>query len=193
MDEKRGKIRCKDCGEDAELIDIYPDRILYQILHEVQKSNSKRVVIDSVSSIISSGVNRDQLREFLLQLTGYFKTKGITCIMTYLNEEIFGGTAENTLAGGASSELRLSSVVDCIILLRYLERRNSIFKLLNILKLRGRGHDKSIREFDITKEGVKIGKRILNLDKVSSKKIVHNKKSENTKNYKKKNKKKRGG
>ena len=25
MDEKRGKIRCKDCGEDAELIDIYPD------------------------------------------------------------------------------------------------------------------------------------------------------------------------
>ncbi len=170
------------------LIDIYPDRILYQILHEVQKSDPERVVIDSVSSIISAGVNRDQLREFLLQLTGYFKTKGITCIMTYLNEEIFGGTAENTLAGGASSELRLSSVVDCIILLRYLERKNSIFKLLNILKLRGSGHDKSIREFDIAKEGVQIGKRILNLNEISSEKSAPNK-SRNLKKNKKKREK----
>ncbi|MDO8564295.1 MAG: gas vesicle protein GvpD [Nanoarchaeota archaeon] len=168
--EKEGRLKFIT----PDLIDIYPDRILYQILHEVQKSNSTRVVIDSISSIISAGVNRDQLREFLLQLTGYFKTKGITCIMTYLNEDIFGGTAANTLAGGASSELRLSSVVDCIILLRYLERKNSIFKILNILKLRGSGHDKSIREFEITKEGVQIGERILSVNKISSKKRKKN-------------------
>lgn len=171
--KKQGKLKFVT----PNLIDIYPDRVLYQILHEVQKSDSKRVVIDTLSSMISANINKNQLREFLLQLTGYFKTKGIICVMTYLIEEMFGGTNVQVLGSGVSSELRLSSIVDGIIILRYLETERSVDKVVNVLKLRGSGHDKAIRKFDLDKGGVKIdlGKQISD----TSKGIISNNKKFN--------------
>lgn len=142
---------------NPKLIDIYPDKLLYQIVNLVTKKNVKRVVIDSVSSLEGSTLDKDKVREFLLQLTAFFKSRGITSNMTYLTTNAFGASAGQLLGGTESSELRLSSVVDGILLLRYVERDQDVDKLLTVLKMRGSEHSKEIREFDIVKEGVKIG------------------------------------
>ncbi len=144
---------------DPDLIDLYPDKILSEILETVKKTKAKRIVIDSASSLESATMNKNNVREFLLQLTGICKSLGITCVMTYLTEEIFGGTSNQLLGSGSSSELRLSSVVDGIILLRYVERAQTVKKLLNVLKMRGSQHDKNIWEFTVDKSGMNIGSK----------------------------------
>jgi len=105
----------------------------------------------------SAAMNKNKVREFLLQLSGLLKTKGVTAVMTYLSEEVFSAESGQLLGGGASSELRLSSIVDGTIILKYVEREQSVMKLINILKMRGSPHDKKIWQFEVEKDGIKIG------------------------------------
>jgi len=143
--EKSGKL----LFINPDLIDLNPDKLLYKIVNAVNKIGAKRVILDSVSSLESATMNKVKVREFLIQFSGFMKTKGTTSLLTYLSEELLGG--------GSSSELRLSSIVDGIILLRYVEREQSVVKLLNILKMRGAAHSKKLWQFEIGKDGVKIG------------------------------------
>src|SRR3989344_3684486 len=141
---------------NPDLIDLNPDKLLYQITNAINKINSKRVVIDSVSSLELSTINKGKVHEFLIQFSGFIKTKGTTAMLTYLSEEPFGADLGQLLGGGPSSELRLSSIVDGIILLRYVERKQKVDKLLHILKMRGSKHDKKIWQFEIEHDGIKI-------------------------------------
>ena len=143
---------------NPDLIDINTDKLLYQIVNTTIKTGSKRVVIDSVSSLESATINKNKVREFLIQFSGFMKTKGATSVLTYLSEDVFGAELGQLLGTGPSSELRLSSIVDGLILLRFVERKQSVGKLLNILKMRGSVHDKKIWQFEIGKEGIEIGK-----------------------------------
>lgn len=139
------------------LIDTQADKLLYQIVDAVEKTDAKRIAIDAISTLESAHFNPNRVREFLLQLYSYLKRKGVCCVMTYLATSIFGAETSKLLAGGVASELRLSSVVDGTILLRYWEQKSSIRKIMTVLKMRGVRHDKSIKTFEITHKGIEIG------------------------------------
>jgi circadian clock protein KaiC len=141
----------------ADLIDIYPDKLLYEVVHAVEENDIKRVVIDSISSMQSSAFARDYVRDFLLQLTAFFKSKGINCLATYLTTEMFGAHSKQLMSSTVSSELELSSIVDGIVLMRYVERDQEVRKLLSVLKMRGSDHEKGIYEFIIGKSGLIVG------------------------------------
>ena len=151
--EKSGKL----IFISPDLIDLNSDKLLYSILTAVNKIGATRLILDSVSSLESATMNKIKVREFLIQFSGFMKTNGATSMLTYLSEEAFGAELGQLLGGESSSELRLSSIVDGIILLRYVEREQSVVKLLNILKMRGAAHSKNIWQFEIDKDGVKIG------------------------------------
>lgn len=151
--EKEGKIRFVT----TNLIDVSNDRLLYQIVSAVKGINAKRVVIDSVSSLFSATMNEEQVKQFLVQLSGYFKANGITCIMNYLAPASFGATRGQLLSGLLTNEMRLSSVTDGIIMLLYVERGQKIKKLLSVLKIRGSQHSNEIFGFEIEKDGIKMG------------------------------------
>ncbi|KXA90417.1 hypothetical protein AKJ37_03395 [candidate division MSBL1 archaeon SCGC-AAA259I09] len=140
-----------------ELIDTYPDKFLYQILNIVDETDAKRLVLDSVSSLPSAGLSEDKLRQTLLQLNSALKARGVTGLMTHLVSGLFSQAPEKLLGSTQASDLRLSSLCDGIIMLRYVERENKVGKAMHILKMRGCDHDKYVRELDITDEGIKIG------------------------------------
>jgi circadian clock protein KaiC len=133
----------------ADLIDVYPDKLLYEIVRLVERTGAKRLVVDSISSMESSTFSRDQTREFLLQLVAFLKSRGVNCLLTYLASEMFSAQGEHLLGQATSTDLRLSSAVDGIIILRYVEQGGEVKKALNILKLRGSEHDKRIFAFTI--------------------------------------------
>lgn len=141
----------------ADFIDIYPDKLLYEIVRAVEENGIKRVVIDSISSMESSAFARDYVRDFLLQLTAFFKSKGINCLATYLTNEMFGADARQSVGNTMSSELELSAIVDGIVLMRYIERAQEVHKLVSVLKMRGSDHEKGIYEFRIGKAGLIVG------------------------------------
>ena len=154
-DEKGGKI----VFITTNLIDVSNDKLLYQIISAVEGNNAKRVVIDSISTLFSATMSEEQVRQFLIQLSKYFKAKGITCIMNCLSPASFGAVRGQLLSGLVTNEMRLSSVTDGIIMLLFVERGQRIKKLLTVLKLRGSQHSKEIFSFEIEKGGIKIGEK----------------------------------
>jgi circadian clock protein KaiC len=153
--EKEGKMRFVTTG----LIDISNDKLLYQIISAVEGIKAKRVVIDSISSLVSATMSEEQVRQFMIQLSRYFKVNGITCIMNYLTSMSFGATRGQLLSGFSTNEIRLSSLIDGIIMLLYVERGQKIKKLLTVLRLRGSQHSKEIFRYEIEKDGIHLGEK----------------------------------
>lgn len=143
----------------GSLIDVSNDKFLYQIIKSVEETGAKRVVFDSISSLMSATMSEEQVRQFLLQLTGAFKARGVTCLMTYLMGNSFGADSEQLLGSIETNLMRLSSIIDGIILLRYAERDQAVCKLINILKLRGSSHSRDIAHYEITDKGFEMGEK----------------------------------
>jgi len=104
-------------------------------------------------------MSQEQVRQFLIQLFGYFKAKGITCVMNYLAPASFGAVRGQLLSNLMTNEMGLSSITDGIIMLLFVERGQKIKKLLTVLKMRGSQHSKEIFSFEIEKGGIKIGEK----------------------------------
>ena len=141
------------------LIDMFNDKVLNEIVNAVNKIGAKRVVIDSISSLMSATMNEESVRQFLIQASSFFKSQGIVCLMNFLSSANFGASKGQLLAAFETSAMRLSSIVDGIILLLYVERNQRIKRIFNILKLRGSWHSNNIFQYEINKNGIKFGER----------------------------------
>jgi circadian clock protein KaiC len=104
-------------------------------------------------------MHQESVRQFLLQLANYLKYKGITSILSFLMSANFGAEKDQLLSALETNTMRLSSVVDGVILLQYVERKQRVEKLLNILKMRGCSHSKDIFQYEIEAGGLSIGKK----------------------------------
>ena len=153
--EKEGKL----VFVSPSLIDISTDKLLYEIVNAVNKIGAKRVAIDSVSSLQSATMSEESVRQFLYQVSSFFKTKGIACLMNYLSSTNFGATRGQLLASMDTNIMRLSSIVDGIIVLLYVERAQRVRRIFNILKMRGSWHSNDIFQYAIEKEGINFGER----------------------------------
>lgn len=122
---------------------------LISIKHEVEEFKPQRIAIDSLSAL-ERVAGMKPFREFVIGLTSFIKHKQIAGLFT---------ATTPTLMGGASvTEAHISTITDSIILLRYVEIFGEMRRGLTVLKMRGSSHDKNIREFDISADGMQIGR-----------------------------------
>jgi len=122
------------------------EHILDEPIKEVQP---RRMVIDSLSHL-EMFVEKSDLRREAYRLIMYLKTKGLSSLVTWESPQTAGEFF-------AATDAKLSFLVDSVILLRYVEIESSVRKALVILKMRGSDHDKRLREFEITAQGIKLG------------------------------------
>jgi len=114
----------------------------------IREINASRILIDSVSHL-EMFMPQKEMRLEAYRLVNYFKTKGLTTLLTSESHEISSSTLTITGTG-------LSFLVDCVILLRYVEIESSMKKAATILKMRGSDHEKSLREIEITGSGIRV-------------------------------------
>lgn len=105
------------------------------------------VVIDPISNLISVG-NLAEVRSMLTRLIDYLKVKGITGFFTSL---VSGRNVQQEM-----TEEGVSSLVDTWISVRDLEGIGERNRGLSILKSRGMAHSNQIREFIVTKQGIRL-------------------------------------
>jgi circadian clock protein KaiC len=119
---------------------------LLQIHKLVEQHNPSTVIIDPLTSLMIS--NTDQLHSMLMRLIDYLKTQQITGFFTVLttgrNKEI-----EETDVG-------ISSLIDTWIFARDVELNGERNRCLHVLKSRGMANSNQIREFLMSKEGIRL-------------------------------------
>jgi circadian clock protein KaiC len=104
------------------------------------------VVLDPLTALLAAGAALDA-EALVIRLLDYLKGEGVTTLCTTLTHG--GSVLEGT-------ELSVSSMIDTWLLLRDIELSGERNRGLYILKSRGMAHSNQIREFLITRRGVRL-------------------------------------
>lgn len=136
------------------------DELAERILAAIDAAQIKRVVIDSIEGLRDTAMRPERVAAFCAALLSQFKARGVT---TYLTEELDLFATEV-----ATHDERISTYVENIILLRYVEVRSEMRRLISIMKARATNYDSTIREFRIDDSGVVIGEPFRHLERVLS-------------------------
>jgi circadian clock protein KaiC len=133
-------------------VEIQPDIHTDLVKESVQRVRARRVLIDSLRDLEIATPDKVRYRDYVYSLVEDFKRQGITTIITNEIAQLFG---EFQL-----SDHGISFIADNVILLRYVELEGRVTRALNVLKVRGSSHSKTIWEFAINNDGVTIGQPV---------------------------------
>jgi circadian clock protein KaiC len=120
----------------------------------IEQFNPDRVAVDSLSALERVSPIKG-FREFVIGLTSFIKHREVPGLFTATTPALLGGTS--------ITETHISTTTDSIILLRYVEMAGEMRRGLTVLKMRGSGHDKVIREFTIDGSGMHVGEPFRNI------------------------------
>lgn len=121
-----------------------PDSQLNQL---ILNGNIRRLVLDSVSHFDRLTGDVQKLRSIYTSVANGLRREGITAVL--LGEK--GRVDYRFVFRGG-----LSFIVDCIILMRYVEIESTMQRAIVVLKMRGSDHAKEIRRYEIGKGGLKV-------------------------------------
>lgn len=113
---------------------------------EVREFEPSAVVVDPMSALMSAGVTTD-VQSMILRLVDFLKSRGITALFTNLGH----GQAES-----ATTEMQISSLMDVWLLLYNRESNGEHNRQLYLIKSRGMAHSNQVREFIMSKDGIKL-------------------------------------
>ncbi|OWY66984.1 recombinase RecA [cyanobacterium TDX16] len=138
-----------------------PDEFANMVQQEVEQKKARLVMIDSVSGYRISLRGRDEdLVTHLHALCKYLQNMGVTVILVNETESITGNFR--------ATEIGISYMADNIVFLRYLEIQGEIRKAIGVLKKRLSSFEKTLRELEVTRYGIKVGKPLTHLRNILS-------------------------
>ena len=118
---------------------------LLRIHDLVDEFKPQVVIVDPITNLISANLN--EVHAMLMRLLDFLKDRQITAMFTTLTAN--RGAEEQT-------EVGISSLTDTWILLRDLEVNGERNRCLYVLKSRGMAHSNQIREFVLSRNGVRL-------------------------------------
>jgi len=124
--------------------------------HEVRRAvegGAKVVVIDSLNGYLNAMPEERFLTTHLHELFAYLNQQGVVTIMVVAQHGMIAG---GTLPG----DLDVSYLADTVLLFRYFEAQGEILQALSVFKKRTGAHERSIRELQITSDGVAVGETL---------------------------------
>ncbi len=121
-----------------------PDSRLNRLIRE---ANIQRMVLDSITHFDRLADSQKSLRHTYTSVANGLRRERITAML--LGEEN-RSDYQRAFKGG------LSFIVDTIILMRYVEIESAMQRAILVLKMRGSGHDKIIRRYEIGTGGLRI-------------------------------------
>ena len=112
---------------------------------------ARRILVDSLSHFERLAEDPVQLRQMIYSFINGLKREGLTAMLTRESAALLGEVD--------AQDENIPFVVDTYVLLRYVEIESAIRKALLVLKMRGSDHDKDIRQFAITGQGIQVQSR----------------------------------
>jgi circadian clock protein KaiC len=127
------------------------DEFALMVRNEVEERHARVVMIDSVSGYRLS-LHDEGLVAHLHALAKYLQNMGVAVLL--INE------VEAVVGDFRITDVGVSYMADNIIFLRYLEQRGEMTKALGVLKKRLGDFEKTLRELNITAEGIRVGPKL---------------------------------
>ncbi|MBI3977586.1 MAG: AAA family ATPase [Chloroflexi bacterium] len=134
-------------------VDLIADEVAWNVRQQVISFAPQRLLLDDFDELDHAIGDEPRRRGFLAGLTGLLVGRGITSLVTKEIPQVIG--PELDFSGAP-----LATLAENLILLRYVEFRGELHRIISILKMRDTDHDRSIREYAITDRGLQVLARL---------------------------------
>lgn len=138
----------------VEPLSYSPDEFANMVRTDVEENGTRLVMIDSVGGY-NLAIREENILERLHGLTVYLQNMGVTTLI--INE------SDNITGQFQATSMNASYLADNILFLRYLEVNGELRKSIGVLKKRLSDFEKTIREYKITSDGIKVGEPLRNM------------------------------
>jgi circadian clock protein KaiC len=128
-------------------LEVEVDVLFSHICAAIEEHHIDRVVLDGVTAIANALRDERRFREFMHGLMAFTKQRSLTTFICYEHPEIFG-------VSRFMPDSAISSIVDNIILLTFVELRDRLRRAILVAKARGCDHTLATREYTIGQGGV---------------------------------------
>jgi circadian clock protein KaiC len=128
-------------------LELEIDTHYHKIKQIIEEHHIQRIVLDGLTTYQNAIGDQRIFREFVHGLMAFSKRLLITTFILYENPEVFGITR-------FMPDAAISSIVDNILLLSFVEIGNQLRRSLTVIKARGCAHDLVSREFTIGNGGI---------------------------------------
>jgi circadian clock protein KaiC len=147
-----------------EPLKFTPDEFAKLVRLEVEEHGTRIVMIDSVAGYKLSLSGQD-LVSHLHALSKYLQNMGVAVLLVNEVERVTGDFR--------ITDNHISYLADNVVYTRYLERTNTdgvteLRKAIGVLKKRSSDFEKSLRELELTRYGIRVGDPMRNLSSVLS-------------------------
>jgi circadian clock protein KaiC len=121
----------------------------YLVRQTVERDKASVVVIDSVNAYFESMPEEKFLTAHVHELLSYLSHQGVSTLLVLAQYGIVGTTMP--------VPVDLSYLADTVLLLRFFESAGDVRQALSVVKKRTGDHERTIREFRITSQGIQVG------------------------------------
>lgn len=128
--------------------EMSPGEFAYAVRTSVEKKGCTMVVIDSLNGYFNAMPEEHFLTLHLHELLSYLTDAAVTAIVI---------VSQHGALGQVSSPVDVSYLADSVVLLRYYETRGAFGRAISMLKKRTSAHEQTVRELQLTSEGVRVG------------------------------------
>jgi circadian clock protein KaiC len=132
----------------ASPVELQIDSIVVEIFEAIKSGAIKRLVIDAVGDLAAAASDSQRLHDYLYSLIQHFAARGVTTILTLESGEGFTG-------GVIMNDQRFSYMSDNLIYLAWSAEKVG-HRTIRVVKMRGSGHERDTREFEIGEHGARI-------------------------------------
>ncbi|HYO53683.1 ATPase domain-containing protein [Archangium sp.] len=130
-----------------------------ELLAVVRERGVKRLFIDGVDGFQKAAAHPDRISHFLAALTNELRVLGVTTLYTNELQQLFYQEVRLPISG-------ISSLVENILFLRFVELHSRLHRLLSVIKMRDSDYDSSLREFRITSRGIELADTFLGAESI---------------------------
>jgi circadian clock protein KaiC len=131
-----------------EAAEVSPGEFVWKIRNEVENSDARVIVIDSLNGFLRSMSGEDDLALHLHELLSFLNQKGVDTFLIL---------TQPSLLGEGPGGIDISYLADTLLILRYFEAQASVRRAISVLKKRSGKHESTIRELRFSAEGIQIG------------------------------------
>lgn len=126
------------------------DSLAEQLLERLRDAPRPRtrLFVDGIEGFRAAAVHPDRVPRFLSALTNQLRMMDVT---TLVSEELELFRPEIQMPNP-----ELANVVESVLLLRYVELRSQVHRLISIMKMRESRYDAAIREFKLSAKGIDV-------------------------------------
>ena len=128
--------------------ELSPGEFAANVRRSVEMDNARIVVIDSLNGYLNAMPDERFLILQMHELLSYLAQQGVLTILVL---------AQHGLVGPMETPLDISYLSDAVLMLRYFEIAGHVRRALSVVKKRSGDHEHTIREFRLTKNGIRLG------------------------------------